>query len=265
MNPINKYPDVPPMPEPDNPLRPLKPLIILAFIGLIGWQIYSGFASWLEENNMTFDDWIATIDEEGSYDYDDDEQAPEKTPVDAVLESYLNNTYGDSCAFKGKASAEIEGYTASLFTCEKVIGHDVFAYGKLDEFGDLTDAHDGYLYSYYADDVANIMRTANSALFRSSTTQIVDSDEQLSNSIYMSNINHTNYISFVRGYEHIYNFSVDIDVYTDKYDASKIANASRITCGAIPNYTATYVFDDYRTGEQARAVANCNNGSFTVE
>ena len=63
MNPIiNNYPTAPKMPEPDNPLKALKPILILAIIALIGWQVYTSFSSWLTENNMTFEEWLAMID-----------------------------------------------------------------------------------------------------------------------------------------------------------------------------------------------------------
>lgn len=267
MNPIiNNYPTAPQMPEPDNPLKALKPLLVLAIIALIGWQIYNSFSSWLSENNMTFEDFIAMIDEEDDYDDDDDdEDRPEKTPVDAALENYLSNSYNDTCIFKDRASNEVEGYNSALFTCTKVIGHDVFAYGKFDENDEVADTHDGYLYSYFADDVRNILSSANLMFFPTSDTSIADNDEQVSNSLYMSNINHANYLNFVHGYEHVYNFNVEIDAYTDEPDSGKVANITRLTCGTIPNYTATYYFNYYRSGGQVKMTANCNNGKYTVE
>lgn len=254
------------MPEPDNPLKALKPILILAIIALIGWQVYTSFSSWLTENNMTFEEWLAMIDEE-EYDDEDDavEDRPEKTPVDAALENYLSNSYNDTCVFKDRASNEVEGYNSALFTCTKVIGHDVFAYGKFDENDEVADAHDGYLYSYYADDVRNILSSANLMFFPTSDTSIADNDEQVSNSLYMSNINHANYLNFVHGYEHVYNFNVEIDAYTDEPDSGKVANITRLTCGTIPNYTATYYFNYYRSGGQVKMTANCNNGKYTVE
>ena len=254
------------MPEPDNPLKALKPILILAIIALIGWQVYTSFSSRLTENNMTFEDFIAMIDEE-EYDDEDDavEDRPEKTPVDAALESYLSNSYNDTCVCKDRASNEVEGYNSALFTCTKVIGHDVFAYGKFDENDEVADAHDGYLYSYYADDVRNILSSANLMFFPTSDTSIADNDEQVSNSLYMSNINHANYLNFVHGYEHVYNFNVEIDAYTDEPDSGKVANITRLTCGTIPNYTATYYFNYYRSGGQVKMTANCNNGKYTVE
>lgn len=267
MNPIiNNYPTAPQMPEPDNPLKALKPLLVLAIIALIGWQIYNSFSSWLSENNMTFEDFIAMIDEEDDYDDDDDdEDRPEKTPVDAALENYLSNSYNDTCIFKDRASNEVEGYNSALFTCTKVIGHDVFAYGKFDENDEVADTHDGYLYSYFADDVRNILSSANLMFFPTSDTSIADNDEQVSNSLYMSNINHANYLNFVHGYEHVYNFNVEIDAYTDEPDSGKVADVTRLTCGTIPNYTATYYFNYYRSGGQVKMTANCNNGKYTVE
>ena len=267
MNPIiNNNPTAPQMPEPDNPLKVLKPILILAIIALIGWQVYTSFSSWLTENNMTFEDFIAMIDEE-EYDDEDDavEDRPEKTPVDVALENYLSNSYNDTCVFKDRANSEVAGYTTALFTCTKVIGHDVFAYGKFDENDEVADAHDGYLYSYFADDVRNILSSANLMFFPTSDTSIADNDEQVSNSLYMSNINHANYLNFVHGYEHTYNFNVEIDAYTDEPDSGKVANITRLTCGTIPNYTATYYFNYYRSGGQVKMTANCNNGKYTVE
>ena len=266
MNPIiNNNPTAPKMPEPDNPLKALKPLLVLAIIALIGWQIYNSFSSWLSDNNLTFDDFIASLEEEDDYDYSSDGDNIRKTPVDLALENYLSNTYGDTCTFKNRASTEIEGYTAGLFACDNVAGHDVFAYGKFDENDEVTDVHDGYLYSYYADDVNNMLNTTNLMYFPTSSTTIADNDEQISNSLYMSTFNHGNYLSFVYGYEHTYDFSVEINAYTDEPDSTKVSRVGKLVCGTIPSFTATYYFNYYRSGGQTKMTLNCNNGSFTVE
>ena len=238
-------PSAPQMPEPDNPLKGVLRLLVVAAVVFAGYSIYNSIKQEIEAGNLSFDSLF-----EDEYDYDDNEDdAVVATPLDAAISVYLNKKYDDDCIIASEKPDMIapEGYHHALFSCKYIQDSLVYAYGKLDDYGNATDVHDSYLYSKNSKTVSSVARSV-AKLYHRYTDVVIKNTSYFISSDYVTPDTEQNYFALLEKSDFVYNFEFQFPT-NNVPSETAYARMEKMLAMEIPNYHLDYYELEYSADE----------------